>query len=406
MFSDSTARFFPILLCLLVPQKSLVIQVFLTTLLLLIFSFNARSQLRFFWGFSVALGALFCVGVAVRFFAFDQRIFRDLLELGRFFPLFILLLTADYWSKFNLLDLKKALMVFISINFIVCLLQVLDVNLSWLYDLYNSEFHLQNALGISSRALGLAPGPGQNASISFAVYVVMLSLFFIEKDGEKSALYGTILSLLCIILSQSQTGFIATLGVSVVALSIFSFKLAGRKKRLAQLTLLLGVFSSGYLLYILQTRFSYLASLFTQGLKRSSFVRREEKWQLLMEKSFEQPIQMGFGWGKEYFGESSGAMDNEWLYIFLVYGAVFFLLTFFLLTYFIVRYFLNIILSWRPLNALEFSLWLMCVGGAVIGLASAFFTQLNILIFIFILWRLSSGASSPRRPFSKSWSLR
>ena len=180
---------------------------------------------------------------------------------------------------------------------------------------YQSDYHFENALGISKRALGLFTDPTTHG---LAMGLVAL-LFFsdtINKKGRGSTV-GLVISLSLVVLAQSQTAFIATV------IGMFTFFLvhfvSGPKLRAV---IILAVLFGGAIVLLVHfaERLRYLVLLFQVGLKRNSFQRRVLKSEDSLDLMHDEPIGMLLGWGKNYLGSTSAALDNEYLFVYLVYG--------------------------------------------------------------------------------------
>lgn len=181
---------------------------------------------------------------------------------------------------------------------------------------YQSTYHIDNALGISGRAMGLFPDPSTHglASSLLAIYFIWLY----EKYRRSWFLIIFLFSVLSVIMSQSQTAFIAL----VFAMSIFvicNMIFIGGLKRLVVygfcLSLVVGFF------FWIRDHISYLLSLFRYGLGRSSFENRLDKTAFSIDAMHDRAAGVVFGWGKNYLGDIARALDNEYLFVYLVYGA-------------------------------------------------------------------------------------
>jgi hypothetical protein len=84
----------------------------------------------------------------------------------------------------------------------------------------------------------------------------------------------------------------------------------------------------------------YLLTLFEHGLGRSSYLARELKAEYLVDVSlYIYPLAIYSGFGKEFFGIYSSSMDNEHLYILLVWGVLFYVLFILIVFYALFLYF-------------------------------------------------------------------
>lgn len=373
---------------LLVPQKSIFITVVGSSLVIWLFSLKAKKKLNNYFNFLFLLVAVIILGIFFRFVFYLDPDGRDLFELGRFVPLLLLLSVRDLWKSFRAVDIANALLVFLAIDGAVSLGQLAGISLPPIEKLYNSPLHVENALLISNRLLGLSPGPGQHGALLFLVYCFFLASFFLTSGIKKRLFFGLFISLIMVLGTQSQTALIVTFCTSIIALCIFAIKLRGFERRIAVGTLIALVVMAGQLIYWLNERFPYLASLLEEGLKRSSFLKREEKWALLLDSAFSEPLWFTFGWGKEFFGATSGAMDSEWLYVFLVYGALVFFAMASIWLIFLLKTGIRFLVVKNGIQPMKCALWLIAMGGGVFAYPSAFFTQINIacMVTLFVVW--------------------
>jgi hypothetical protein len=180
---------------------------------------------------------------------------------------------------------------------------------------YQSDFHVENALGISKRALGLFTDPTTHGLAMGLVALVFLG-DTVTRKGRRGPV-GLLAALLIVVLAQSQTAFIAT----VVGMATFFFVNLVTRPTLRGVTLLVALFGgAAALLLRFAEELKYLSLLFQVGLKRNSFHLRVLKRDDSLEIMHDEPIGMLLGWGKDYLGSTSAALDNEYLFVYLVYG--------------------------------------------------------------------------------------
>ena len=241
---------------------------------------------------------------------------RDLTEAIRLLSL--LTTVAVVLGVTDVQFVRRLLMALLLADLIVSLsqLQVLPSAIGGVFGhFYQSSFHLENALGISKRALGLYPDP-----TTHGLAMGLLALFFLgytvnSKDTHRLIASLTALSLVA--MSQSQTAFISTvLGI----VTLFFFKVITQPT--LRVTILLGALFGGALALLLRyaEELSYLFLLFKVGLNRNSFQRRIQKREDSLEIMHDEPLGVVLGWGKDYLGSTSAALDNEYLFVYLVYG--------------------------------------------------------------------------------------
>lgn len=195
-------------------------------------------------------------------------------------------------------------------------LQILPVSIADAFSrVYQSDFHLENALGVSGRALGLFTDP-----TTHGLAIGLLVVFFLgDTVNGKGALslIALLTAMFLVALAQSQTAFIATvLGM----ITFFLFNIITRPT-LGSI-LLLGALLGGALSMLMRfaDELSYLFLLFKIGLERSSYQRRIQKREGSLEVMHNEPVGVVLGWGKDYLGGASAALDNEYLFVYLIYG--------------------------------------------------------------------------------------
>lgn len=241
---------------------------------------------------------------------------RDLTEIMRLLALLstVVLLMGNIEAHFG----QRLLIAMLLTDLVLSLsqLQILPEAISGVVSgLYQSDFHVENAIGISSRALGLFSDP-----TTHGLAVGLTALFFLgDTMNGKSwiARLGLLISLFLVALAQSQTAFIAT------ALGIFTFfGYALLIRPTLRGVIMFGMLFGGALTIILRfaDQLSYLLLLFKVGLARNSFQRRIQKREDSIENMHDNPAGLILGWGKDYLGSTSTALDNEYLFVYLVYG--------------------------------------------------------------------------------------
>ncbi|WP_422089412.1 hypothetical protein [Tenacibaculum ovolyticum] len=198
--------------------------------------------------------------------------------------------------------------------------------------LYSSDEQVSLALRISRRTLGLSTNPGEHGLIVLFLITILLLFYFKSKEKDNS-IYICFLGIYSILTSQSQTAFVGFIFMNFLVF-LFFIKKEKNNFRFRFYFILLSLAVFGFV-YKFLNELRYLLSLFELGLNRSSYVKREVKTSLLIDKAFSEPQNIFLGWGKTFFGHYSTAMDNEHLYIYLVYGPFIYLLLIFLLIRFI-----------------------------------------------------------------------
>lgn len=334
---------------------------------------------------ALLIAFLFLSSLIRFFFYFDN--FRDFVEIFRLVPIFLLSLLVRYYSSSELKpSITAAILIFTIFNFAVSLCQFLfksDFFLAGLISfLYNSEVHTEVSLQVSNRALGLTLGPGPNGVISAFCFVV--GLFSSEVKNLTRYLILS-LSALTVVLSQSQTAFVA-----LICIIAFSLTLKFITDRIRGV--LIGICIVAGLAFIGSTSLTtseleqgdslfYLSTL-EQGVERSSFQVRLEKQEYLIGLANKTPFFIAIGWGKSYFGEKSSAMDNEHLYIILVYGIIVWITLFLTLLISSIRQLKSYFITRRSSKLVVPMISLLWV---ITALPSAFFLYPPTLLTCFVI---------------------
>src|SRR5690606_33032564 len=126
----------------------------------------------------------------------------------------------------------------------------------------------------------------------------------------------------------------------------------------------------------------YLFSLFTLGLERNSFQRRLGKVEVVKDAVSQYPEMVVTGFGNSFCGDFARAMDNEYMYIFSVYGAVIGgTMLFFIFLFIGIAYYNGTSISSRYL-LIAFILTV----GLIIAYPTVFFTESRIMFLIGVLF--------------------
>lgn len=374
---------------MLAPQRYLQVYYVVVAVLLIGFSLNRvpsfvnRLSIPF-----LVLTAFVLFGALVRSIAFGGGNPRDYLEAARFLPLILVFASPFRWQRLRIEALIDAALAYLAIDIALSFLQIGGLNpagiVSHVERFYSSTTHLQTALGISGRALGLSPGPGQHGAVLFVITTVMLYGLLSLPHRKMRCLLGFLVGLIAVLLAQSQTAFVVTVAVTFGLLGLFVIRGDRRGRRVAGLLLAAFAVSSTYVVAVIATRFRYLFLLFIYGLGRSSYHRRQDRWADILGRAFEHPGWLPLGWGKDYFGSISGAMDSDLLYIFSVYGAVVFAIFLIVVLGFLWSTLRNVILR-GSLTDHRVLLFCLLLGGLVFSWPNAYFTAPNILLILAIV---------------------
>ncbi len=337
-------------------------------------SMNLYSKLIFFSMISITFSSI------LSYFYYQTSLLRNLSEVFRFLPSF-LILNSRTTITLELKNFLKVIVVYSCSNAVVCLLQYyLPQSVDMLTNFYGSAHHVTTSLNISKRALGLCSGPGQNGVIMVATYVIGLTSLLYFKESKKIEIFIIFSSLISILLSQSQTSFIAFVAVS---LYIFIYNLI--KSRLTIrgiITIMSLLVCAGSIVGLLWQYLRYLNTLYSIGLKRSSYVLREQKTLSILEKTQDNFFFTMIGHGKDFFGKTAGSMDNEYMFFVGSYGLL-------LTTIFIIIVLHMILKAWLiPLEKQDrrfILLHFLAVVGLLLAWPSSFITDPRILMLLTII---------------------
>jgi len=335
-------------------------------------SFNTEAQ-------AILLLLLFILITSIfRTFYLSEVNIRDYMEIFRYLPLFLLMLLRNKliipYEKLCLI-----LCLYTGLDALISILQTTSLStVSAISRTYASEFHYQYSLIAGNRAIGLNRGPGDHGAL-----MVFLSVFFFSNLFYQPNRYikiGIALSSVAILVSQSQTSFIA-LSFSVVLILLYFLAVGNRsQKKLAKKTsLYVSICGLVFFTYFF-VDLRYLYSLVEQGTNRNSFLVRIEKSEFVHQEIVNDPILFIVGFGKDYWGSFSASMDNEYLYIYSVYGVIVFMAAVLVVLFRMVQGFVyNLKKSYNR------SLLFVTIAGLIVAYPTAYFTEPRIIILLFIV---------------------
>ncbi|WP_130202626.1 O-antigen ligase family protein [Pseudidiomarina tainanensis] len=335
-----------LLVVILSPAKD-ILEFYAVLFLLVVFTIGL-------YGVSVTRFDVYCLLVffLVLFLLFIFRYFiigienfdyRDILEYGRVFFLVIIYISVKK-IRLNLSDLILILKVYLLTDFVLSSFQFFDVGgrlIDLATDLYSTRSHVENALYISRRSLGLSPDPGTHGLMVLFITIILSVNYFFQLNSHRSNdLIYILIGYVTILMSQSQTAFVGLLFfVFTLIFTLFYYRNYLISRRRAVLFLCLLVLLAACVIIMFSNELRYLFTLFSQGLERSSYQARGEKTIYIWHLMSESPLGLISGYGKEFFGNYSRAMDNEHLYILAVWGLVIYSIFAISLLFSILRYF-------------------------------------------------------------------
>jgi len=320
---------------------------------------------------------------SIGFFYYQTDPIRNFSEMIRYIPLLILSFSmrenqggADYIKI-----IKYAFFIYSVLCLLLSVLQVSKVGLvDGVSDLYGSTHQLEISLGLESRALGFSSGPGQNGVIMTIIFSFSLARVYLDKN-KNLAIFTVIVSFFTVLFSQSQTAFLVISGVTFYS-SLYAIFILKGKCRVIGINVLLVLVPVGFIgLFLMEDSLSYLFTLFSHGLERSSYQARVIKTDYLFNMTLDHPISFLFGHGKDYFGPVAGHTDNEYIFYLGVYGFSFLVLIVFIYALILSLGYLhkrNYIIS----SGFYLSLHFMILSGLFLAWPSAFILDPRLLFLV------------------------
>lgn len=370
---------FVIFLILMLPLKGYTSFFIITSFILIIVSIRSGNNINRYTKVLFIVIVYLSLGALIRFFITFTPNLRDFVEIGRFIPVFLIFFYYSYWRELKNTNIIDALFGYVLVDTFISYIQINQLNIfNLIYivkDLYNSTNQFEISLLISSRSIGLSSGPGQHASIMFVCFIIFLVSFLLNKKRKFITLIGVVLSLYCILTSQSRTVFIAAVLIFIVSLVYVILKDKSKGSSIFLLVLLSTVFP--VIIQFIEKQ-NYLSTVFTGIFNNSSYNARENKWDEIFNAISMKPEWLFFGYGKDYFGSVSGAMDSDYIYILSVYGLVFFLTFIIYVAFMIIKYTMN----WKNNNNAEKTLLLLIIGGLIVSWPASFFIDPKIMIIL------------------------
>ena len=246
---------------------------------------------------------------------------RDYFEIYKMFKfLFFVLFAYIIFDKY-----KKAFDIVISISFVLLLVMNLAHYFNvWGYNYYiepyyaTTEIHL-STFGLDSlgnpavrRMIGTLGNPNDNA-ILFLFYFT----YFLSKTvtfGINRNLLFMYLSFLCVVLTQSRTGFIAGLTVYIIwsIMTKQSIKIS-----FINIIFFIATFFIAFTFSPLSL--DYYANTYPHLAKNNSVMGRLEMWEHLLRMIKHKPI-FGYGPNKDYFYDNGLYPESEYVLYMWRYG--------------------------------------------------------------------------------------
>lgn len=372
---------------LLIPSKSYYL--FFTSLVIwvLLFLFTCRPILSTYSKILLCFILFISVSASLRFIVSLEPNIRDFIEAFRFVPLLLVLLFRNKLNNIHQGNFINAFLIYAVIDAVVSFLQFTNNGLFSIVlgiaRVYNADHHVESSLVLTHRTLGLSTGPGDHGSLMLMLLCYFISMLVTAKTVSKwKCTLGILFTCFSLVTSQSRTAFLALVVVITLLIGIFLVLGNLRKRLYAILVILVLLGFSGYVFTLLQ-EYQYLFSLFLHGTEINSYRLREEKWAYFFSLAIENPWMVFSGFGKEYFGADSAAMDSDYVYVFLVYGII----VFFAFACTLLRCFYKLLIKGRIFNnPFDMAILLILSGGLILSLTSSFFTDPRISSIVGLLF--------------------
>lgn len=263
--------------------------------------------------------------IRVIYFGNNEDI-KELVKLVLFFSILIISARLSLTSTLNIL------LIFVYVNFIIAFLQFNHLNpvglVSIINKYYVADHHINASLSYSiPRAIGLSSGPGQQAVLN----IFIASIFFISlkwlKGNRKKYIFGIILAIVSVILSQSKTVILAApVGVGIYLLSsVNTIKTSRYLLSIASFIffIIIVLFFKDYIII----KIPELSRVLSSGLSVSSFQDRLYNWYIVTEPVLRENSLMSlfFGIGRsglEYFSINDIPYDSDYIYMLVNFGLI------------------------------------------------------------------------------------
>lgn len=377
IFENITLLF--VFIILFFPTKYFALYYGLISLLTLsVFTISKFKCLKtIYFNLFFILTCLIVISSSLSSIYLNSDFFRNITEVVRFIP--VILIFANYKNyAISYFQLFSIFSIYTIIGSFINVFQFLGVKfINGISELYNDPLHIENSLGIANRSLGMSGGPGPNGVI-FAILFVFFFTSLLSGRFKFLSIILMLFSLVSIFCSQSQTAFVALSLAILFILGLWSISNYKRKSFYYIFCLVFFILITGlyYLLKNIQN-FKYLNTLFEYGLNRSSYQSREFKFDETI-KILDNFFFSMIGYGKDYIPGSS-ALDNEYLFIFSVYGFIGFSIV-------ILFYYYNTVYLYfkGAENIYKYLIVFTCFMGLIVSWPSSFLLDPRVLFVLII----------------------
>lgn len=343
---------------------------------------NYTSKIALLLTFWVTFFTLF------RFFSLQISLEKDISEVARLFlPTYLIVMSYSF-KDLTYTKLLNILAVVVSIDFAITLMEfnVVLTDSTSIYEYIKTNYWAKTHWVSRGRSKGLFSGPGQHASSSVFFFTLFLSNYYFGKNVNKIKTLVIMLMLIFInIATLSRTG-LTCLFISFVVLTLIRIKNI-KKKDIFLILLLVASLSIGLSYFIVNNskKLVRVSGYVERG--EVDINARQRIWTGLVNKAYENESYFLIGWGKSYFKKLAKQTDNEYAFIILFYGFIFFVI-FFGITIF---YVFNFMIRREEKTATEISLFTLILIGYVFAIPSTFFFFIQNVILFSILINIISN---------------
>lgn len=367
-----------LLAILFFPTKLFSLYYALIIVLAFLTFFLAKFEVKrtIYLTFFVCLVGLIFISSSFSSIYFGSNFFRNITEVVRFLPVIIIL--AGYrFFVISFLRVYSILVLYVILASLVNIFQFLNFRfVNKISEIYNDPDHIQNSLEIANRSLGLSGGPGPNGIIFVVLFIFFLTTLLSNRYKFVS-LTMMLLSLISIFCSQSQTAFVALGLVVLFILGAWLPKNYNKKYFYQNFSILLITLSCSFIYFSDEIQnLKYLNTLFDQGLERSSYQNREVKFNETISVVENNYFFSLIGHGKDYI-PNSAALDNEYLFVFSVYGLLGLILFLFFYSYNIIYMYFK-----GSENIYKYLIVFTSFSGLIIAWPSSFILDPRVLFLL------------------------
>lgn len=294
---------------------------FIMPFVILFVIYRRRDYLRYKYGlFLLIFSAYILFTIAINGRLWSLRDYFEIYKMLKF--LFLVLFARTLFEKY-----KKEFDIIVSISFVILLL----MNLAHYFNLFGFNYYIEpyyatteihlSTFGLDSlgnpavrRMIGTLGNPNDNA---------ILFLFYFSYFLSRTVSFGInrnqifmYLSFLCVVLTQSRTGFIAGLTVYIVW-SILTHQ--SKKVSTINISCFIATFFIAFTFSPLSL--DYYANTSPNLAKNNSVMGRIEMWEHLIGMIKHKPI-FGYGPNKDYFYDNGLYPESEYVLYLWRYGIV------------------------------------------------------------------------------------